>query len=174
MSTSLVIPAQIRAGRALVGWSQEDLSKFARVGLSSVRDAENQKRGADSAAFCALRQTLENAGIIFICGDETGGPGVRLAINRPNIIRRPTVVTLWDGVPFDIEWRGRPITAFVSREVFEDLEQVSTISDEHLLRSFDRHSGRILDVIGRALAGPENVDDRNRVRIGIKDLWIDY
>lgn len=171
MSTPFVIPAQIRAGRAFLDWSQEELAKAAEVGLSSVRDTESQKRSADSVVANAIRQALENAGIIFVHGDENGGPGVRLAANRPNVIRRPTVVTKWDGVPFDIEWQGKPVTVFVSNEVLEDLERLTNPSDEQLLRSFDRHSGRILDAVVRAIAEPGNLDERGRLRIRSKDLW---
>ena len=34
---SLVVPAQIRAGRALLDWSQEQLATAAEVGLSTIR-----------------------------------------------------------------------------------------------------------------------------------------
>jgi predicted transcriptional regulator len=40
VSTDLVKPFQIRAGRALLGWSPSDLANVAGVSLASVRRAE--------------------------------------------------------------------------------------------------------------------------------------
>lgn len=169
---SLVIPAQIRAGRALLDWSQEQLATAAEVGLSTVRDLESQKRPAETAAATAVRRALENERVIFIEGSAATGPGVCLADNRPNMVRRPTVVTQWDGVPFDIEWQGRPRTVFVSREVLEDLEQLTgTEPDEVLLRAFEKNRGRILEAVASAIIDPRNFDKQGRLHIRGKDVF---
>jgi DNA-binding XRE family transcriptional regulator len=44
MTTEIVIPPQVRAGRALLGWSQEDLARQAGVAITTVRDVEREKR----------------------------------------------------------------------------------------------------------------------------------
>ncbi|MDP3659137.1 DUF1488 family protein [Phenylobacterium sp.] len=169
---SLVVPAQIRAGRALLDWSQEQLATAAEVGLSTIRDLESQKRPAETAAAAAVRRALENERVIFIEGSAETGPGVCLADNRPNMVRRPTVVTQWDGVPFDIEWQGKPMTVFVSREVLEDLEQLTgTPSDEALLRAFEKNRGRILDAVTNAIIDPGNFDKQGRLYVRGKDVF---
>ncbi len=58
MQKTIVIPAQIRAARALIDWSQDELAKAAEVALTSVRDLESQKRSADSGIAMAVRRTL--------------------------------------------------------------------------------------------------------------------
>ena len=75
-----IIPAQIRAGRALVKLSAEDLAERAKVGIATVRRAESDG-GANTSAVVlnALRLALEAAGVEFIPADD-GGPGVRLKL----------------------------------------------------------------------------------------------
>lgn len=76
---SPITGAQLRAGRALVRWRAEDLATEARVGVATVRRAEqNDGPVAMTAANeAAIRRALEKAGVIFIEGDGEG-PGVRL------------------------------------------------------------------------------------------------
>jgi transcriptional regulator with XRE-family HTH domain len=71
-------PAQLRAARSLIGWSQTDLAKKAGLSLPTVKRVETDLgvRVSDEAKR-KLHQALENAGIEFI-PENGGGPGVRL------------------------------------------------------------------------------------------------
>lgn len=72
---------QIRAARGLVGWSQTDLAFAAGIGLATVQRLERQDgmlRGITDTIW-KIRKALEEAGIIFIEGDDSTGPGVRLS-----------------------------------------------------------------------------------------------
>jgi transcriptional regulator with XRE-family HTH domain len=78
-----LISAQLRAARALVGWTAEDLARNAGVGISTVRRAETAERalGINAANETVIRIALERAGVIFV--PENGeGPGVRLRKDR--------------------------------------------------------------------------------------------
>lgn len=71
--------AQMRAARALVRWTVEDLAKAARVGVMTVRRAEAIDGPTTMLTnnLAAIRAALEGAGVIFV--EENGeGPGVRL------------------------------------------------------------------------------------------------
>lgn len=71
--------AQLRAGRALIRWSAEDLARASAVGLTTIRRAEltESETSMTAANNLAVRRALEAAGVEFI--DENGsGPGVRL------------------------------------------------------------------------------------------------
>ena len=72
-------PAQIRAGRALVRWSAQNLAQASKVGLSTIRRAELMDNGTvmTAANNAAIRQAMEAAGVEFI-EENGGGPGVRL------------------------------------------------------------------------------------------------
>jgi transcriptional regulator with XRE-family HTH domain len=70
---------QIRAARALVRWSAEDLARESGVGLSTIRRIEVAE-GVPSASarnLAALQTALEAAGVVFIPRNG-GGVGVRM------------------------------------------------------------------------------------------------
>jgi len=81
--------AQIRAGRALLRWSAEDLARRTALGVNTIRRAElaDTTTALTAANELAIRQALEAAGVLFI-EENGGGPGVRLR-NRRNAKRRP-------------------------------------------------------------------------------------
>jgi hypothetical protein len=70
---------QIRAARALIRWSAEDLSQHSSVSLRTIRRAElaERKTALTTANDLAIRRALETAGVEFI-DENGGGPGVRL------------------------------------------------------------------------------------------------
>jgi transcriptional regulator with XRE-family HTH domain len=70
---------QIRAARALLRWTAEDLAEKAALGLATVRRAELAADATSMTAAndLAVRRALEAAGVEFI-DDNGGGPGVRL------------------------------------------------------------------------------------------------
>lgn len=71
--------AQIRAARALVRWSAQDLARESAVGVTTIRRAELTKSETSMTAAnsSAIRRALEEAGVEFI-DENGGGPGVRL------------------------------------------------------------------------------------------------
>jgi transcriptional regulator with XRE-family HTH domain len=76
----MIFSKEIRAGRALLGWSQLDLAQAASVGVATVRrleSAETQIRGSVETVW-KIQKALEAAGIEFIPEEAGRGPGVRL------------------------------------------------------------------------------------------------
>jgi hypothetical protein len=75
---SLTSP-QIRAARALIRWTAEDLSRTSAVSLRTIRRAELAEHDTSLTMpnDLAVRRALEAAGVEFI-DDNGGGPGVRL------------------------------------------------------------------------------------------------
>jgi transcriptional regulator with XRE-family HTH domain len=74
---------QIRAARAIVNWSAEDLARHSSVSLRTIRRAELGDRQTSMTApnNLAIRRAFEMAGVEFI-DENGGGPGVRLAKRR--------------------------------------------------------------------------------------------
>jgi transcriptional regulator with XRE-family HTH domain len=72
-----ISPAQCRAGRALIEWSQQDLASAAQVGLSTIRGFENGDRQPIANNLAAIQRALEAAGVEFI-PENGSGAGVRL------------------------------------------------------------------------------------------------
>ena len=70
---------QIKAARALLGWSQSDLAKESGVSEPTVARLESLEGRLGGREMTAekIRAALEIAGIQFI-DENGGGPGVRL------------------------------------------------------------------------------------------------
>jgi predicted transcriptional regulator len=75
--------SQVRASRALLGWSQSKLARVAGVGLATLQRIE-QREGVVKGNFSTvlkIQKALEKAGILFT-DDEGGEIGVRLQISK--------------------------------------------------------------------------------------------
>jgi transcriptional regulator with XRE-family HTH domain len=83
MHERLVTPAQLRAGRALLGLSQAELAGHTCLSIPTIQRAEaDGERVVSEPAVAAIRVALEDQGVIFLeAGDE--GPGVRLRRSGP-------------------------------------------------------------------------------------------
>ena len=71
-------PSQIRAARALVGWSQTEVATAAGLSIPTVKRAESDGgiRVSEDAVI-AIGSALRKAGVEFI-SEKGGGAGVRL------------------------------------------------------------------------------------------------
>ena len=72
--------SQIRAARAVLRWTAEDLAREAALGLNTVKRAElaEDETSLTVSNNLAVRRALEAAGVVFIDEDAGLGPGVRL------------------------------------------------------------------------------------------------
>lgn len=57
--------AQVRAARALLGWSQAFLADAIGVARSTIADLESAKREAHSSTIAVLKLELASAGVKF-------------------------------------------------------------------------------------------------------------
>lgn len=83
----MILPAQCRAARALINWSQEDLEKESRITKKTIADFERDARTQHATTSDALEEALRAAGVIFI-PENGGGAGVRLRVAMPRFARR--------------------------------------------------------------------------------------
>ena len=75
----MILPAQIRAARALLGIDQTTLSELAEVGTSTVKRIELASTISGTAqTLWKIQTALEAAGIEFLPADDNKGAGVRL------------------------------------------------------------------------------------------------
>ena len=70
---------QIKAARALLGWSQETLADSATVSVPTIKrlEAVDGMLGGRNETAEKIRSALEAAGVEFI-DENGGGPGARL------------------------------------------------------------------------------------------------
>ncbi|BAU89659.1 XRE family transcriptional regulator [Methylorubrum populi] len=71
--------SQLRAARALLGWSQDRLSEASGVSLPTIKRLEPGEGSLQTRVetLNKLQTALEAAGVLFI-GENGEGPGVRL------------------------------------------------------------------------------------------------
>ena len=79
----MITSAQIRAARAMLDWSREQLSDNSGVGISALMRLESAE-GVPSGnikTFEAVQRAFEKAGIEFLGGPEEGA-GVRWKLKK--------------------------------------------------------------------------------------------
>lgn len=77
---SIITSDQVRAAKALLRWSGEDLSKKSGISLSSIRRveaAEGVPESQNLKTLLAIKAALELGGVEFV-GAPEDRPGVRL------------------------------------------------------------------------------------------------
>ena len=80
----MITGAQVRAAKALIGWSGNDLAHKAGIGLSTIRRIEGCDGLLEAASvktLQAIQKALELGGVEFI-GSPEEGPGVRLKLKK--------------------------------------------------------------------------------------------
>lgn len=79
----MVSSSQIKAARAMLGWSAIELASRSGVGSASIKRYEVQDGVpvANTKNLLAIRNALEVAGIEFT-GDPLVNPGVTLRVNH--------------------------------------------------------------------------------------------
>ncbi len=73
----MLTPAQCRAARGLIDWSQLELAQRAAVGIVTIRQLEAGVHAPRRSTLDVVRRALEAAGVEFI-DENGGGAGVRL------------------------------------------------------------------------------------------------
>src|SRR5258708_523959 len=96
-------PEQVKAGRALLAWSQQELAAKARVANSTVADFERGSRTPVANNAQAIREALEAQGLKFMAGgvvEQAMLPPVPPALKPGTLMRWVTSAHL-------TEWAGR-------------------------------------------------------------------
>ena len=81
----MITAEQIRAARALLRWSAQDLADRSGIGFRTIQRFESESGipGSRSKNLMTIRKVLEDAGVVFI-DQNGGGPGVRLKDPLPD------------------------------------------------------------------------------------------
>jgi transcriptional regulator with XRE-family HTH domain len=83
----MITSRQVRAARALLGWTQEMLADKAVVALTALKRLESDPLKVREDTRHRVRRALQAAGIAFVSRDE--GEGVMLLRNRPTRAASP-------------------------------------------------------------------------------------
>lgn len=75
----MMTAAQMRAARALISWSQDQLAGASGIAVATIKRMESLGPGRSSADNVeAVRKALESGGVELIPAGEGRGEGVRL------------------------------------------------------------------------------------------------
>jgi transcriptional regulator with XRE-family HTH domain len=77
----MLTPAQIRAARGLLGWSQQKLADQAKLSLTSLNRIERSDGDPRASSLLAIETALMRAGIRFI-NERDGTIGVAIRPKR--------------------------------------------------------------------------------------------
>jgi len=151
----LISPSQIRAARALLNWTQDQLAQEAEVGIGTVRDYENERRGNIVGALRPIERALNNGGVVFIHADPNGGAGVRLTGKLPDVHRWPTKRGDQGELMIRVDWKGERYEIFLADTTLEDLAPLGhDPADETYLGLIEQYRRAILK------AAADKIDDR--------------
>jgi len=73
----MITPAQLRAARALLDWSRDDLAGKSGVAAITAVGFEHGRTDPKVSTLYKWKRALEAAGVRFIDGDDANGTGVR-------------------------------------------------------------------------------------------------
>lgn len=73
-------PNQCRAGRALIRWSQAELSQRCGMSKSTIVDFELGKRVLIPRTLIDIRRTFEASGVVFLASKGIYGAAVRSSL----------------------------------------------------------------------------------------------
>lgn len=79
--------SQVRAARALLGWSQTQFAAACGLPLATLHRLEIGQTKPRRATVEAIRRGLEAAGVVLIEPDGAGSWGVRFALLHPDRTR---------------------------------------------------------------------------------------
>ena len=71
-------PAQCRAARALLDWTQDELAGRAEVSRGTIRGFESGQHALQRSTAAAVRRALEAGGVILLETGREGEQGVRV------------------------------------------------------------------------------------------------
>lgn len=107
----MIIPTQIRAARALIGWTQADLARASGLAEVSIKKIEGGGTDPRVGSLRAIETALTEAGVVFI-PENGGGVGVRL-FKEPLVGWKQVSVAFASGEPirtaFDQAFFAGPI-----------------------------------------------------------------
>ena len=165
----MISPAQCRAARALLTWSQEDLERRSGVAKRTIAEFEREGRGQLQAKIeLQIRSAFTEAGVELI-EQNGGGDGARFVRPMPRFVRlfRRDDVTYRNWVAFAFDYKGERRTAFVKYEALG----VDDPKHQDPIEIFDANRGKILQCAAQKFDA-NDLGPRGQALIQANDLTL--
>lgn len=126
--------AQVRAARALLGWSQEDLAKASGVSVPTLKRIEpgSGPVKASDEVISKIESAIRHAGIAFIGSErasESGGFGVRLVASDEAARLRLLIARIVDASDAIETALGLSRSAEISNRLHEAISKLDAASE---------------------------------------------
>jgi DNA-binding XRE family transcriptional regulator len=121
-SLMLFSPAQCRAARAYLDWSQDELATRSNVARKTIVDFERGAQTPTIQTAAALRAAMSDAGIKFI-PENGGGDGVQGLRAIPRIVGKTTYRSTNRLIELDVQYRNRRYDVVLAQEALDLIEQ---------------------------------------------------
>ncbi len=132
-----ITSSQCRAARALLNWSQDQLSTNAQVARATITDFEGNVRTPIRNNMNAIHSALHAAGIEFISEEEDRGVGVRFRKIELEYSRNLKAHDA--GVLLSVRYKGTPYTVLIPRDVIDDIDRTDYRTFEERGKAVERH-----------------------------------
>jgi len=140
-----ITPAQCRAARAILDWSQEKLAESAHVGRATIADFERGTRiDVMRQNMISIINTLVAAGVEFVPEADGVGAGVRSRKVELLYSKDGRRLAVEGGLLFQLQFRGERYQLHVTREVLDDLGHLAAGDDKDRERVAAERLGTIM------------------------------
>jgi transcriptional regulator with XRE-family HTH domain len=142
MESMTISAEQCRAGRAILGWSQDDLENHSGVGKRTIAEFERDGAIPYARTISQVRDAQEAGGIEFI-PENGGGAGVRRRKAVPRLARKK--ISRFDRMAtLIIAYRASEFIVELPTEILDDMDRVNHETDAKLEASLSHHMNKVL------------------------------
>lgn len=155
----MIEPRQIRAARALLDWTRDDLARASGISLNAISQIEGEGRAARSVSLEKIRHALEAAGVVF-----TDNAGVKM---------RSDVLTVFEDIGgFERFLDDVYMTLHTASDpaVFVSGVEPEKFVAGRTQESIEHHAARMATIPNLAFRVIASADDKNTRR----ELYVQY
>jgi transcriptional regulator with XRE-family HTH domain len=138
-----ITSAQCRGARALLDWSQDQLSENAQVARATIADFERNTRLPMRQNLLSITSALEAAGIAFI-PDSDQGEGVGVRFRKIEIEYNRSLKVEGYDLMLAVRYKGKPYSVVIPRAVCDDFGRLRRSTESQRLKAVQDHLPQIL------------------------------
>lgn len=162
MPVTAISASQCAAGRALVGWSQDELAKNAQVARATITSFEGNARIEPARKnLLAIIAAMEQAGVMFIPEDVQRGLGAGVRLRKLQLEYSSTLRTSlredgWDLI-FPVRYKGQPCRVTITREMIDDIARGNFRTTDERVKVMQNHLPQFLGAVEKRLSEASSV-----------------
>jgi transcriptional regulator with XRE-family HTH domain len=147
----MITAAQCRGARALLDWSQDQLSENAQVARATIADFERNARLPMRQNLLSIISAFEAAGIAFI-PDSNQGEGVGVRFRKVEIEYNKNLKADGYDLVLAVRHRGKPYSAVIPRAISDDFGHLRRSTEAQRLQAVQDHFPQVLRAVEEKIA----------------------